>query len=111
MGRGGRAVVPPSDGGRPPPRLRGGRALTPDTVLLGIGYAVGTCGALSILRIAWRRWLWALGVLELGVACIVAGFALRGQRFPAWMNAGWGVGFLVTYAQVGRIRRRREAGG
>lgn len=82
-----------------------------ENVLLAVGYAVGTPASLSILRIAWRRWLWALGLLELSVACVVAGFALRGQRFPAWMNAGWGVGFLVTYVQVGRVRRRREARG
>jgi len=81
-----------------------------DTGLLVIGYAVAIPGTLSILRIAWRRWRWALGLLEAGVACIVAGFALRGQRFPAWINVGWGVGFLVAYVQVGRVRRRRERG-
>lgn len=84
--------------------------MKPEALLIGIGYAIAVPGTLSILRIAWRRWLWALGLLQLAVACLVTGFALRGQRIVAWTNVGWGVGFLVTYVQVGRIKRRREAG-
>ncbi|MGH8903990.1 MAG: hypothetical protein ACRDYA_20510 [Egibacteraceae bacterium] len=63
------------------------------TALLVVGYALAVPGTLAVLRIAWRRWLWAFVGLEVGMACVVAGWALRGQRFGAWPNAGFAVGF------------------
>ncbi|MGH8897231.1 MAG: hypothetical protein ACRDZ4_09465 [Egibacteraceae bacterium] len=49
----------------------------------------------------------AFVVLKVGTGCIVAGWALRGQRLGAWLNAGCAVGFAVTWVVVGRVRQRR----
>lgn len=81
------------------------RASTP---LLVVGYAVATPLTLRVLRIAWRREGAQMLALEAGTAAVVAGWALRGEALPAWMNAGFGVGFAATWVAVGRVRRRRE---
>lgn len=52
-----------------------------------------------------RRDLRLLGVQELGVAMIVAGWALRGDRAPAGLNGAYGVVLAVAYALSGRRRR------
>lgn len=51
--------------------------------------------------------MWAFVGLEAGIACVVAGWVLCGQRFSAWLNAGFAVGFVVTWVVVGRVRQRR----
>ena len=81
------------------------------TALLAAGYTAAVPTTATLLRIAWRRNLPAFVVLELGTAAIVAGWALRGERLPAWLNAGFGVGFAATWVAVGRVRARREAAG
>lgn len=81
------------------------------TVLLGAGYAAAVPTTAGLLRIAWRRNLPLFVLLEAGTAAIVAGWALRDERFAAYLNAGFGVGFLATWVAVGRVRARREAQG
>ena len=81
------------------------------TALLTAGYVAAVPTTAGLLRIAWRRHVPLFLLLESGVAAIVTGWAMKGQRMPAWMNAGFGLGFLATWIAVGRVRRRREAAG
>jgi hypothetical protein len=78
------------------------------TALLVIGYVLSVPFSIFLpgfLRL-WRRREPALLVIEeLGVAAIVAGWALRGERIPALLNAGWGVGLLVAWVREGRKRQ------
>jgi hypothetical protein len=53
----------------------------------------------------WHGDLRLLAVQELGVALIVAGWALRGDRGPALVNGAYGVGLAVAYAVAGGRRR------
>ena len=89
----------------------GSRAMDTSTALLTAGYVAAVPTTAGLLRIAWRRNLPLFLLLEAGVAAIVAGWAMKGERLPAWMNAGFGLGFLATWIAVGRVRRRREAAG
>ncbi|MGH8904988.1 MAG: hypothetical protein ACRD0K_00325 [Egibacteraceae bacterium] len=77
------------------------------TALLAVGYVLSVPAALMLLRIAWRRWLWAFVALEVGACCVALGWALRGQRLAAWLNAGFALGFAATWVVVGRIRLTR----
>jgi hypothetical protein len=79
------------------------------TALLVFGYTLSVPTTLALLRIAWRRWVWAFVALEVGTCGVALGWALRGQRFPAWLNAGFALGFMVTWVVVGRIRHARPA--
>ena len=45
-----------------------------------------------------------LAVQELGVALIVTGWALRGDRGGVAVNGAYGVGLAVLYARAGRRR-------
>ncbi|MGH8887054.1 MAG: hypothetical protein ACRDYX_18160 [Egibacteraceae bacterium] len=40
--------------------------------LLLVGYALALPGTWALLRVAWRRWVWAFVALEVGTGCIVA---------------------------------------
>lgn len=78
------------------------------TALLVLGYVAAVPTTAIVLRIAWRRHLPLFLLLEAGTTLIVAGWALKGEAVSAWLNAGFGVGFLCTWIVVGRIRARRE---
>ncbi len=78
------------------------------TALLAAGYVAAGPTTAGLLKIAWRRNVPLFIVLEAGTAAIVTGWALRGESFPAWLNAGFGVGFACTWVAVGRVRARRE---
>lgn len=64
---------------------------------------------LVFLRIAWRRWIAAFVVLEVGCLLVALGWALRGQHVSAWFNVGAAFGFGVAWVVIRRIRQRREA--
>jgi hypothetical protein len=76
--------------------------------LLIVGYTLAVPTTLALFRIAWRRWVWAFVTLEVGTCCIALGWALRGQRLAAWLNAGFALGFAATWVVVGRIRLARN---
>ncbi|MDP9405301.1 MAG: hypothetical protein M3O86_01690, partial [Actinomycetota bacterium] len=78
---------------------------------LGAGYLLSVPTTAVLLRICWRRNRSAFAALELGTGMVALGWALRGERLPAWLNAGFGVGFACTWVAVGRVRRAREANG
>lgn len=80
-------------------------------IVLAAGYVTALPLTLQVTRIAWRRNLPLLLVLEAGTAAIVTGWALKGNRLAAYSNVGWGVGFVATWVAVGRARARREAAG
>lgn len=80
---------------------------TPDLLLAG-GYAAAVPTTAMVLRIAWRRQRGLFALLELGTAAIVLGWALKGERFAAWLNAGFGLGFAATWVAVGHVRADRE---
>ncbi|MEE8602208.1 hypothetical protein [Euzebya tangerina] len=83
--------------------------MTPANALLAAGYAAAVPTTATLLRIAWRRNLPLFLTLEAGTAAIVAGWAMKGESLPAYMNAGFGLGFLATWVSVGRIKEKREA--
>ncbi|MGH8931584.1 MAG: hypothetical protein ACRDZO_13400 [Egibacteraceae bacterium] len=78
------------------------------TPLLVVGYTLAVPMVPIVLRIAWRRWVWAFVMLEIGTCCVALGWALRGQRFTAWLNAGFALGFATTWIVVGRVRHARN---
>lgn len=78
------------------------------TALLVVGYVMAVPTTAMLLRIAWRRNVALFVALEVGTAAIVAGWAMRGQTFSAWLNAGFAFGFAATWVAVGRVRARRE---
>ncbi len=80
-------------------------------VLLGLGYLLSVPPTLLFLRVAWRRWTGWFVALEAGCALLAAGWALEGERFPAWFNGGAGVGFAIAYRVIGKVRARRAVGG
>ena len=77
------------------------------TAFLAAGYVLAIPPTLFLLRIAWRRWVWAFAVLQFGTLCVALGWALRGERFAAWLNLGFALGFAVTWVVVGRVRHTR----
>ncbi|MBA2530038.1 MAG: hypothetical protein H0V19_08800 [Euzebyales bacterium] len=81
------------------------------TALLVTGYLLSAPTTVLLLRICRRRWRWAFAALEAGTGLVALGWALRGERLPAWMNAGFGFGFACTWVAVGRMRRSESRSG
>ncbi|MGI9018928.1 MAG: hypothetical protein ACR2HR_17800 [Euzebya sp.] len=82
--------------------------MTLSNVLLAVGYVAAVPTTLMLLRIAWRRQTVLFATLLGGTAAIALGWALKGQAFPAYLNAGFGLGFCATWVVVGRIRTARD---
>lgn len=83
--------------------------MTAPNLILAAGYAAAIPTTAGLLRIAWRRNLPLFLILEAGTAAIVTGWAMKGQTFPAYLNAGFGLGFLATWVTVGRVKQKRQA--
>ena len=82
-----------------------------EDLILTAGYVAAVPTTAMLLRIAWRRNVPLFATLMGGTTAIVVGWAMKGEEMPAYMNAGFGVGFAATWVAVGRVRARREAAG
>lgn len=76
-----------------------------DSVLLAAGYPASVAVISRFVPVVReRRWPW-LVVHHLGVAAIVAGWALKGRTPAVAFNAAWLVTSTVWYLAGGRRRR------
>lgn len=88
------------------------RANTVANTVALTGYVLATPFTVypPLFKRMWRGNHRLLAVQELGVALIVAGWAMRGDRGPALGNSAYGLGLLGAYAWSGRRRRRGGVG-
>jgi hypothetical protein len=79
---------------------------TAATALFVLGYPVSIAVILRFVPVVRERRLKWLVAHDLAVAAIVAGWALKGDRRAAVINASWLVAANVWYALGGRRRAR-----
>jgi hypothetical protein len=76
------------------------------TTLFAFGYPTSIVVILRFVPVVRERRLKWLVAHDLGVAAIVAGWALKGDRRAVAINASWFVAANVWYALGGRHRAR-----
>ncbi len=77
---------------------------SPDVIALAVGYPLSIAVIVRFVPVVrQRRWRW-LVVHHVGVAAIVAGWALRGETSAVAVNGAWLVVSSLWYALGGRSK-------